>query len=108
MIAPLLLASLVASASPSDAKGTIKVADFDESSVAESTRLFDERVKAGDKTILFEISSHSGQVELGMDFIHHVREVKRTSGINVLCVVNWKAYSMGFFFLQGACDQRLA
>lgn len=106
-----LLISLFVSAapSPSDAKGSIKISDFDEANTTESQRIFDERVAAGDKTVLFEIDSHGGEVEAGMDLIHHIREEKRTHpGLQVVCVINWKAYSMGFFFLQGACDQRLA
>jgi ATP-dependent protease ClpP protease subunit len=103
-----LLASVLLTVSPTEAKGTILVPDFEETPIAEATHLFDARVAAGDHVVLFKIDSHGGDVELGQDFIHHIREVKNATGVHVLCLVSWKAYSMGFLFLQGACDERYA
>lgn len=100
-----LVLSAFLAVSPSDAKGTIPIGDFDGSGIRTAQELFDMRIAAHDPVILFQIDSHGGLYEAGTDFAHHVRQTKGSAV--VLCVVNWKAYSMGFLFLEYACDQRI-
>ncbi len=89
-------------------KGLIEVGAFSDVDLGPVIKKFDERVAAKDFIITFRIDSFGGDVFAGMDFIQHVEDaVKANPGTIVQCVVDTKAYSMGFAFLQsGACEQR--
>lgn len=85
----------------------ITIEDFGRSELEPVKAMFDERVAAGDKEIFFRINSFGGSIFAGNDLLLHINDVKRSKGIQVRCVVDFKAYSMGFVFLQDACDERL-
>lgn len=87
--------------------GMIEIGDVSKSDLAPVQAKFDERVTAGDKEVWFRIDSFGGSIFAGNDFIQHIEDAKRAKGLKVVCVVDTKAYSMGFVFLQTFCDQRL-
>lgn len=87
--------------------GMIEIKDVDEASLIPVTKKFDELVAQGDKTIMFRINSFGGSIFGGLDFIQHIEEAKKQNRIFVYCVVDTKAMSMGFAFLQSFCDERL-
>jgi ATP-dependent protease ClpP protease subunit len=99
----------IASLEPStEAPGwLINIGTVGDADLAPVLKKFDERVAAGDKEIFFRINSFGGSVFDGMDFIMHVEDAKRTSGVHVKCVSDVKSMSMGFAFLQSFCDERL-
>jgi ATP-dependent protease ClpP protease subunit len=85
----------------------IDITDFDSTHIGPEQSKFDERVAAGDKEIIFRINSFGGSIFDGNDFIQHIEDAKKEHGIHTVCMVDTKAMSMGFVFLQsGACDQR--
>lgn len=115
VIAILGCSAVVATRGPTNASGSklqtaaggmIEIGDVTEENIALSQARFDERVALGDKTILFRINSFGGSVYTGLDFIQHVEQVKKAFGLRVQCVVDVKAMSMGFVFLQSFCDER--
>jgi ATP-dependent protease ClpP protease subunit len=85
----------------------IEIKDFSEDDLPPAQKKFDERVEAGDKHIVFVINSFGGAVFQGWDFIKHVEDAKKKFGFTTTCIVDVKAYSMGYVMLQsGACDDR--
>lgn len=84
----------------------IDVGAFSAQDLAPVRRKFAERVAAGDKVINFRINSFGGSVFDGLDLIQQVTDA-RARGVWVRCVVDTKAMSMGFVFLQTACDDRM-
>lgn len=74
---------------------------------AASVRGFTEKLKeldGGAPYIYVRINSNGGSISGGQDVIHALEDMKSS----VACVVDWKAYSMGFFTLQSdGCDIRL-
>jgi ATP-dependent protease ClpP protease subunit len=89
------------------AAGMIEIGDVTEDDLAPARAKFDERVAAGDKVVTFRLNSFGGSVFDGMDFIQYVENAKKVNGVHVQCVVDSKAMSMGFAFLQSFCDERL-
>jgi ATP-dependent protease ClpP protease subunit len=89
------------------AAGMIEIGAVTAEDLAPAKAKFDELVKAGDKTVLFRINSFGGSVFEGIDFLQYIENTKKTQGIHVQCVVDTKAMSMGFVFLQSFCDERL-
>jgi ATP-dependent protease ClpP protease subunit len=87
--------------------GMIDVLDVASSDLAPAQKKFDELVAGGDKVVMFRINSFGGSVFEGMQFIQHVEDAKRANGVHVMCVVDFKAMSMGFAFMQSFCDDRL-
>jgi ATP-dependent protease ClpP protease subunit len=104
--APCVNCCPVHRAAPAKPAGSIEVGDFDEKTLEPVQSRFDELVKRGDKVLLFRVNSNGGEINAGMDLIQHIRDAKREHGLRVECVVDVKAYSMGFYFLQAACDDR--
>jgi ATP-dependent protease ClpP protease subunit len=95
------------SITPSGVQGMIEIKDVDAESLAPAQAKFDERVAAGDTDIWFRINSFGGSIFDGMDFIQHIGDAKVASGkVHVTCVVDTKAMSMGFVFLETFCDSR--
>lgn len=88
--------------------GSIPVGDFNDEALGPIQKKFDERVEAGDTQIYFRIDSNGGAVDPGMDLINHIKDAKQRYGLKVNCQVEYKAYSMGFIFLQAVCDSRIA
>jgi ATP-dependent protease ClpP protease subunit len=87
----------------------IEITDIDEVNLGPVVKKFDERVAAGDKVIMLQINSFGGSIFDGMDFIQHVENAKKLNDIQIQCVVNSKAMSMGLVMLESnACDIRLA
>lgn len=85
----------------------IEVEDIDADGLKPARRMFDQRVRAGDRDLWFRLDSYGGNVLDGNDFIQHVGDAKKAHGLQVHCVVDTKAYSMAFVFLQSFCDERL-
>jgi ATP-dependent Clp protease protease subunit len=59
--------------------------------------------EAGAKEILFVIDTPGGNVEAGIELIKDMEK----STVPISCVVDHKAFSMGFAILQGGCSRRL-
>lgn len=88
--------------------GMITVSDFMPDEMLPVMLKFDERVAAGDKTIIFRIDSFGGSVFLGLSAIQYIGDVKRAHNIRTVCIVDTKAMSMAAGFLgSDACDTRL-
>jgi len=87
--------------------GMIRIGDVEPETLAGVQELFDMRVRAGDRNILFRIDSFGGSIFDGLDFMQHVEDAKKRNNITVTCVVDTHAMSMGFVFLQDFCDTRL-
>lgn len=102
------VAQAAAASSGEYGSGTVLVGDFEDDAMLAAWRGFLARVRAGDKTITFQINSFGGSVFGGMELIQAIEVVKKTTGVQTICVVDSKAYSMGAAFLEsGACDVRL-
>lgn len=86
--------------------GMIDITTVNEPGLAPVLEKFEERAKAGDPEVWFRINSPGGSVFAGLDFIQKVEDLKREHGTTVVCVVDSKAYSMAFVFLQTFCDDR--
>lgn len=84
----------------------IRVGKFnaEELSVTEATFL--EQLKGAPPVVVFEIDSPGGQIMLGLKFIKEINHYRK-QGLKTVCVVDPYAASMGFVFLQAACDVRL-
>ena len=102
----LLTFSSDALAAPRFPKRMIEISEIDDAPLAAVLAKVDELVAAGDRTIMFRINSYGGGVAAGYDFIQSIEEHQKR-GVKVICVVDTKAMSMGFAFLQGFCDERL-
>ena len=85
----------------------IPVGAFSYADLAPVLDKWTERVDAGDHEIWFRISSFGGDMFAGMDLIQRIQDDKREHGIVTVCVADNWTISMGFTFLQGACDVRL-
>lgn len=85
----------------------IVIEDVEGRKLGPAIKRFDEKVAKGEKTVMFRLSSYGGSIADGLDFIQHVEDAKKENGVKVICVADWKAMSMGFAILQGACDERL-
>lgn len=86
--------------------GMIEITDFGDAELAPVLEKATELVDKGDKTLLFRINSFGGSIFAGMDLILAIEDLKKR-GVTVQCVVDFKAMSMGFVFLQSVCDERL-
>ncbi len=86
--------------------GMIEIGDFSVEDLAPVQAKFDELVSGGAKVVVFRINSYGGSVRAGLDFIQAVDEARKR-GVRTECVVDYKAMSMGFVFLQAACDVRI-
>jgi len=64
-----------------------------------------QRVDAGDTQILLQIHSSGGSVADGMDLLLALTEYRK-AGIEILCVVDAKAFSMGAVLLEAGCSKR--
>lgn len=84
----------------------IELGDFTPAALLPAAQKFHERVMAGDREVLFRVNSFGGSVFAGLDLIQAVTDA-RARGLRVRCVVDTKAMSMGFVFLQTACDERM-
>ena len=87
-------------------EGMIELSDIHEDELAPAVKKVEELVAAGSKEVMFRINSYGGAVFDGMEFIQAIEEHKK-AGVRVICVVDFKAYSMGFAILQAVCDERL-
>ncbi len=100
--------SISAPPAPPPSGGMIRVQDFTTEDLAGPQSLFDALVYSGEKHVTFNIDSYGGSIFAGFEFIKHVESFKKQHGVTTTCIVDVKAYSMGFAFLQsGACDERL-
>lgn len=86
--------------------GMIEITDFDDAQLAPVLEKATELVDGGERTLLFRINSFGGSIFAGMDLILAVDGLKKR-GVTIQCVVDFKAMSMGFVFLQSVCDERL-
>jgi ATP-dependent protease ClpP protease subunit len=87
--------------------GMIEIRDINSADLYGPKTKMDELVKAGEKTLMFQINSYGGSIFQGWDFIQAVEQHKKKAKVKVVCAVDVKAYSMGFAFLQSFCDERL-
>lgn len=94
-----------AAEAPDASYGMIELGDFDEDHLPDVTRLFMQAYARKDPVVTFRIDSFGGSVFDGLDLIQLVTDA-RAEGMRVRCVVDTKAMSMGFVFLQAACDER--
>lgn len=95
-----LLTTLVLTTAP-----MIPVGNFEESEIVPAAQALMTQVADGERQVFFRIDSFGGSVWLGLKFIQLVDEARK-AGVRVSCVVDGKAMSMGFVFLQAACDDR--
>ena len=84
----------------------IPVGAFSDESLAGTEALFMEQVRGGASVVVFEIDSPGGSVFAGLKWIKEVNHYRK-QGLKTVCVVDPFAASMGFVFLQAACDVRL-
>lgn len=80
----------------------ITLEDFDESSIDPLLETLEQLKSEGFKDLWIKIDSYGGSVHWG----HKVAQAIEMYGSPVTCVVDTKAMSMGFYFLQ-SCDKRL-
>lgn len=91
-----------------DLEGAILLESIDEKTVPMVALKLDSLISRGAKTITIKINSNGGGVEEGLALIQLLEE-KIKGGVHVRCVVDFKARSMAFIFLQSAaCQERLA
>lgn len=84
----------------------VNVGDFDATLDAVKED-FERRVAEGQTHIDIRINSFGGSIIRGLDFIQALEDVKREHKVTVTCLVDSRAYSMGFVFLQSdVCDWR--
>lgn len=88
------------------AAAPIPVRDFTQENISATAQMVVDQVNAGEKHLLFDIDSFGGSVFGGMKLIKLVNKARR-HGIRTTCVVDGSAMSMGFVFLQAACDVRI-
>jgi ATP-dependent protease ClpP protease subunit len=73
----------------------IEIGSFTDDDLAPAQAKFDELVSQGAKTVLFRINSNGGSIRAGLDLIQHLEQFRKSGG-RVECVVDYRAYSMGF------------
>lgn len=91
--------SLQAPASGSGAKGELFIGGVDEHSAQEFIEELGARVAAGEKQIVIKITSPGGDVFAGMA-MGDAMEQAADSGVQLVCVADRFAASMGFVLLQ--------
>lgn len=90
-----------------DGPRSIQIEDFDEAALAPAKSKVQQRIAAGDRELFLRINSYGGSIFAGNDFIQFVSDQKKLYGVKVTCIVDSRAYSMGFVTLQSsACDER--
>lgn len=88
---------------PVDERVMVEIQDFDEPHVTAVINQIEKFQKQGKADLWIRINSNGGEVFQGMRL---VQAVEQFDG-KVTCVVDTRALSMGFFFLE-SCDTRLA
>lgn len=87
----------------------VLLGDVDEDSANETATAVEKAVSAGASYVFIHINSFGGSVFAGMDLIGRIDRAKEATGAKTICVVEHRAISMGFVFLQSsACDMRIA
>lgn len=82
----------------------VEIEDFDEPTVKALQKALPQIKSAGHQDLTIRIDSYGGSVHWGMEMV----QTLETSGLNIRCVVDTKAMSMGFFLLESsACKERL-
>lgn len=91
-----------------DLNGAIELQSINEESVALIQQKMDTLVSLGAKNITLKINSDGGDVEEGNKLILFLEE-KIKAGIQIRCIVDFRARSMAFIVLQSpGCQTRLA
>jgi ATP-dependent protease ClpP protease subunit len=85
----------------------IEFGDVDDLNMGRAMRQFDRKVAQGERHIWFRVNSFGGSIFTGLDVIQHIELYKKLYAVDVTCVVDTKAMSMGAVFLESACDKRL-
>lgn len=86
---------------------SILVSEFTDEGITRVLERAQEHVDAGAPYLVFNIDSWGGSVFSGLDLIKGVEQLKRRARIPTVCIVDVKAFSMAYIFLQSlACDSR--
>lgn len=89
----------------------VEVGDFDDEGLGAARASLAGHLAAlpetGPRVLTFRVNSWGGSVYDGLDFVREVNDLRHL-GIRTVCVVDNRAMSMAFLFLQAACDERLA
>lgn len=88
-------------------RGAIDVGDF---TVEETEKIYQHTLafaRRGDKVINYHINSFGGLIYPGTELIQRIGDLRAQYGFTTICDVGFRAYSMGFIFLNSdACDFR--
>lgn len=100
-----MLALVVAAAVA--ASPLIPVGDFEGENIQMTADMVIEQLRGGERHLRFHIDSFGGSVFGGLRLIKLVNMARRELKVRTTCIVDGKAMSMGFVFLQAACDERV-
>lgn len=99
---PLIFAALPFVA-PSEYAAMIELRTFHQEEIMAIREQLVEYEHLGREEVWLKINSSGGSIENGMALIETIESLRR---VKLICVVDHKAYSFGFFLLQ-ACPTRL-
>ncbi len=90
-------------------RNTVDVGDVDDLPMLMALERARDLAKKGEKEITLRIDSFGGGIFLGNRWIREMEDLKKAHGLQVACIVDGAAYSMGAVILESPlCDQRLA
>lgn len=88
---------------------TVELGEVDETETVAPLAALKLMSQKGNNTATLRIDSPGGSVFVGLRFIRQVTDIKKATGLRVVCVVDGAAYSMAAVILESdVCDVRFA
>ncbi len=90
-------------------ENTVDLGDIDEENLLRAGIRLTQLIQGGERFVTIRIDSFGGSIFQGMRWGRQMEDLKKAYGVEVTCIVDGSAYSMGAVLLESPlCDRRLA